>query len=148
MIVGLMAIAALGALGAATKSGQSAGNRAIGQTLASDLMAEIIAAAYSDPDDDPVFGPEGAEATGPRNRFDDVDDYNGWLDEPVEYPDGAPIPNRDDWQRQVTVELVRPNLPSQLTPGATDEGAKRVHVVVSHQGNVVAEQYVVRTDTD
>jgi Tfp pilus assembly protein PilV len=148
MIVGLMAIVTLGALGAATQSGQSAGNRAIGQTLASELMAEIIAAPYSDPDDDPVFGPEGAETAGPRNRFDDVDDYNGWNSGPPQYPDGTPLADRGDWRRQVTVELVQPDLPTQLTAGAADEGAKRVHVVVTYCNQVVAEQYFIRTDTE
>jgi hypothetical protein len=148
MIVGLMAIAALGALGAAARSGQSAGNRAIGHTLASDLTAEIIAAAYSDPDDTPVFGPEGEEAAGPRDRFDDVDDYDSLLDDPLEYRDGTLIQNRDDWQRQVTVELVRPDSPTELTPGAADQGAKRVHVIVKHGDQVVAEQYSIRTDAE
>lgn len=148
MIVGLMAVVTLAALGAAARTGQSAGNRAIGYALASDLMAEIIAAPYSDPDDTPVFGPEGAESDGPRNQFDDVDDYNGWDSQPPQYADGTTIPDRDGWRRQVTVELVRPSQLTQLTTGAADEGAKRVHVVVSYDGQTSAEQFFVRTDDD
>ena len=45
MIVGLMAVAALNALGAATKSANSIGNRAVAAGLADELMSEIIDAA-------------------------------------------------------------------------------------------------------
>src|SRR2546423_1503074 len=78
MIVGLMAVAALNALGAATKSANSIGNRAVAAGLADELMSEIMMQSYSDPDGSAVFGHESGEATSPRSAFDDVDDYNGW----------------------------------------------------------------------
>src|SRR6476660_1423584 len=78
MIVGLMAVAALNALAAATKSSNSIGNRAVAAGLADELMSEIMMQPYSDPDGASVFGHESAESTSPRSAFDDVDDYNGW----------------------------------------------------------------------
>src|SRR6478735_1612641 len=72
MIVGLMSVAALNGLGAVTQSAESIGNRAIALGLADDLMAEILPLPYSDPNDTPVFGTEGSEASGPRSAFDDV----------------------------------------------------------------------------
>src|SRR5687767_9398119 len=50
MIVGMMAVATLNALGAATKSSDSIGNRAIAAGLADELMSEIVQQPYSDPD--------------------------------------------------------------------------------------------------
>ena len=148
LIVGLMAVLALGALGAAVRSGQSAGDRAIGQSLASDLVAEIIATAYEDPDDDPDFGPEGAEGAGPRSGFDDVDDYDGWSSQPPKYRDGTTLPDREDWRRTVTVQFVQPNSPNLPTVGSTDLGAKRITVTVQHHDQDIAEQSVIRTDTE
>src|SRR3954452_16140107 len=78
MIVGLMAVAALNALGAATKSSNSIGNRAVAAGLADELMSEIMMQPYSDPDGAAIFGNESGESTSPRSAFDDVDDYNGW----------------------------------------------------------------------
>src|ERR1700753_4295784 len=78
MIVSLMAVATLNGLGAATKSAESIGNRAIAVGLADELMSEIIQQPYSDPDGSNFFGHEAGEATSPRSAFDDVDDYNGW----------------------------------------------------------------------
>ena len=51
MIVGMMTVAALNSLGAATRSGMSTGNRAVALGLADDLMAEILTAEYDDLDD-------------------------------------------------------------------------------------------------
>ena len=49
MIVSMMAVATLNGLGAATKSAESIGNRAIAVGLADELMSEIVQQPYSDP---------------------------------------------------------------------------------------------------
>ena len=51
LIVGLMTVASLHTLGAATRSSMSTGDRAVALGLADDLMAEILAAPYDDLDD-------------------------------------------------------------------------------------------------
>ncbi len=146
MIVSLMAVAALDALGAATKSANSIGNRAIAAGLADELMSEILMQPYSDPDGSAVFGRETGEAASPRSAFDDVDDYNGWNASPPQYRDGTVIPDRTNWRQRVTVSRVLPNSPSQTT--GTDQGAKQIHVTIEYQGQVLADQIAVRTDTD
>jgi type II secretory pathway pseudopilin PulG len=146
MIVGLMAVAALDALGAATKSANSIGNRAVAAGLADDLMAEILMQPYSDPDGSAVFGHESGEASTPRSVFDDVDDYDGWNASPPQYRDGTNIPDRTNWRERVTVSYVVPSNPTQTTN--TDQGAKRIHITIEYQNQVLAEQYAVRTNTD
>jgi hypothetical protein len=148
MIVGLMSVVALNGLGAATKSGESIGNRAIAIGLADDLMAEIVPLPYSDPNDAPTFGPEGAESSGPRSAFDDVDDFNGWNESPPQDRDGVTIPNRADFRHRVEVTRVLAANPTQTTSGSTDEGVKRIHVIVEYRGIVLADQFAVRTNTD
>lgn len=146
MIVSLMAVAALNALGAATKAANSIGNRAVAAGLADELMSEIMMQAYSDPDGSPVFGHESGESTTLRSAFDDVDDYDGWNASPPQYRDGTVIPDRTNWRQRVSVNYV---VPTNLTQTSnTDQGAKRIHVTIEYQGQVLADQYAVRTDTD
>lgn len=146
MIVSLMAVAALNALGAATKSANSIGNRAVAAGLADELMSEIVMQPYSDPDGSPVFGHESGEAFTTRSAFDDVDDYNGWNASPPQYRDGTTIPDRATWKQRVTVSYVVPSNPTQTS--ATDQGAKLIHVTIEYQNVVLADQYAIRTNTD
>src|SRR6476619_5989062 len=145
MIVGLMAVAALNALGAATKSANSIGTRAVAAALADELMSEILMQPYSDQDGSSVFGPESGESFIPRADFDDVDDYNGWNASPPQYRDGTTIPDRATWKQRVVVTRVVPSNPSQTA--GTEQGAKQIHVTIQFEHPVLADQIAVRTDT-
>ena len=148
MIVGLMAVAALNALGAATRSAMSTGNRAIAAGLADELITEALARAYSDPDEPPLFGPEDGEENGPRSVFDDIDDYHGWDENPVEDANGVAQPDREKFRRYAAVQLVAPEDPTQNSPGNTDMGVKRIRVRVEYGGQVLAEQFAICTDAE
>jgi prepilin-type N-terminal cleavage/methylation domain-containing protein len=146
MIVSLMAVAALNALAAATKSANSIGNRAIAAGLADELMSEIMMQSYSDPDGSPVFGHESGESTSVRSAFDDIDDYDGWIASPPQYRDGTVIPDRTNWRQRVPVTYVSPT--DLVTTSATDQGVKRIRVQIEYQNVVLADQAAIRTDTD
>ena len=146
MIVGLMAVAALNSLGAATRSSESIGNRAVAMGLADDLMSEILQSAYSDPNQTPVFGRESGEPAGPRSAFDDVDDYHGWNQSPPQYRNGTTMPDRSQWRHRVEVARVVPGNPAQTA--GSEQGAKRIHVTVEYRNQVLAEQVAIRTNTD
>jgi hypothetical protein len=145
-IVALMAVAALNTLGAATRSSESVGNRAVAMGLADELMAEILQAPYSDPSQTPVFGLEGGEPASPRSAFDDVDDYDNWSETPPKYRDGTTMPDRADWRHRVRVSRVTPGDLTQVS--GTDQGAKRIRVTIEYRGEVLADQYAIRTNTD
>lgn len=146
MIVGMMCVAALNSLGAATRSSESIGNRAIAAGLADELMAEIMQANYSDPNDTPVFGTEGSESSGTRAGYDDIDDYNGWNQSPPRARDGTQMANRTGWRQRVTVAYVVPSTPSVTS--VTDQGVKRVKVTIEYNGKTLAEQTAFRTNSD
>jgi prepilin-type N-terminal cleavage/methylation domain-containing protein len=145
MIVGLMSVAALNSLGAATRSSESIGNRAVALGLADELMSEILQAPYKDPTQAPVFGLESGEPAGPRSAFDDVDDYDGWDQSPPQYRDGTVMPDRADWRHRVQVNFVAPGNTIQIA--GSDQGAKRIRVTIQYRDQVLAEQIAVRTDT-
>jgi hypothetical protein len=146
MIVGMMSVAALNSLGAATRSAHSIGNRAVAMGLADDLMSEILQQPYEEPTQTVAFGRESGEAATPRAGFDDVDDYNGWSQSPPQYRSGATIPDRTNWRHRVQVSRVSPTSPT--TNSVTDQGVKRITVTIEYDEEVVAEQIAYRTNTD
>jgi len=145
VLVGLVLVAALHVLGGTTRSTYLNAQYGRGLLLAEALMAEVLAADYADPDQTPVFGPESGES-GDRTAFDDVDDYDGWAATPPEDPDGTALTGYDGWTRTVTVEYINPTAPMDTIP--TDEGIKRVTVVVSHGDKPMAELVAYRTDCE
>jgi type II secretory pathway pseudopilin PulG len=146
IIVGMMSVAALNSLGAATRSAESLGDRAVALGLAEELMSEIVQQPYSEPTQTPAFGRETGEAASPRSGFDDVDDYNGWNQSPPRYRDGTAIPDRTAWRHRVIVSRVVPSNPTQTS--ATESGAKRIQVIIEHKGEVMVERIAVRTDSE
>ena len=144
LIVGLMMVAALDSLGAATRSAESIGNRAVALALADELMAEIVQLPYEDPTQAVVFGRESGEAASPRSGFDDVDDYNGWDQSPPQYRDGTVIADRTLWRQRVLVHRVPPSDPAQSS--STDQGVKLIRVVIEYDGQPLAEQIAIRTN--
>lgn len=144
LLVAVLLVAALSTLSASTTTSRISAERATGLLLAQDLMAEIVGAAYVEPEDTPAFGPEGAEDDGTRSAFDDVDDYHNWDASPPERRDGTAIPDRATWRRTVQVQYVNPSNLKQVI--ATDAGAKRITVVVTRSGKPVALLVGIRTD--
>jgi hypothetical protein len=110
-------------------------------------MSEILATAYSDPDGSAVFGLEPDEAA-PRTNFDDVDDFSGWSRQPPQSADGTTMLNRADWRQLIVVQRVTPTNPAQTTAGNSDQGVKRICVTIEYDGDTLAEQYAIVSDTD
>ena len=146
MIVAMLAVATLNGLGAATRSADSIGNRAIAAGLADELLSEIVQQPYSDPNGSAVFGRESGESASPRSAFDDVDDYDSWTASPPQYRDGTTIPNRTGWRQRVVVTRVTPANPTVTS--ATDQGAKRIRVKIEYKNQILVDQSAIRTDTD
>ncbi len=143
IVVGVMFVAVLNTVGSARVGEYKIVERNRGQLLAQDLMAEILQQAYDDPNDPVVFGTESGEGTDNRTDFDDVDDYHGWSKSPLQRRDGTVIPDLDGWGRSVAVVWV--NLADLSQTAASDQGAKRMTVSVSHNGLTVASMFAFRT---
>ena len=141
LIVGTLLITALNAVGASRVGQTRLGDRRAAALLAQQLMTEVLAGAYEDPDGTPVFGPEADETA--RALYDDLDDFHGWSASPPQYRDGTVIPNRTDWQRSVTVDYVDPN--DLLAPVGSDQGVKRINVTVVRNSITLASLVAIRT---
>ncbi|MHC5113201.1 MAG: carbohydrate binding domain-containing protein [Planctomycetota bacterium] len=130
-LVSIVLVAALSTVGATarTRSIQTAHQQR--DVLARQLMAEILRAAYTDPE---VAGSDaGREIDEPaddRTQWDDVDDYDGLSNQPPREPDGTLMSQFEAWTRAAAVQNVNPASPDEISaPGGT--GLKRVTVTVT-----------------
>ena len=114
MIVGMMAVATLNSLGAATKSSNSIGNRAVACRTGRRADVGNHAAALQRSDGSTVFGRESGESAIAPSAFDDVDDYDGWNASPPQYRDGTTIPDRTNWRQTRRDPCVVPTNPRRL----------------------------------
>ena len=116
-----------------------------GVALAQGLMAEIVPQDYEEPVDTPVFGPESPEVAGSRQDWDDVDDYHGWVSTPPQHRDGTVMTEFPGWTRIVVVNWIDSDAIAKAKVTETD--AKRITILVSHNGVTMAQLVAVRTRT-
>ncbi len=144
-VVGLLLVSALTALEVSLLTAGVTSRQAKASALAQDLMAEILATRFEDPQGNIQFGPEAGESTTNRAAFDDVDDYQNWQSSPPQSKDGTPLDGFADWSRQVTVQYVDANNDLQPLPANVTSGVKQIVVAVLHENQPLAHLEAVAT---
>ncbi len=132
LLVGLLLTAALTSVGAAARSTLAAAEESEAVALARQLLDEITALPYEDPDQLPEFGLESGE-TGPagaRTFCDDVDDYRNWDDSPPKDREGTEIPGYTGWKRTAHVEKLHADDHKVMPDSRSDSGLRLVTVAV------------------
>lgn len=145
MLTGVVMLAALNSLGAASRASLSSSQRAQATALASDLMNEVMGQAYLDPDGSPTFGPETGESTATRADFDDIDDYAGWNASPPQDIAGNDSPMGSDWRREVAVVHANPDDTRTALDDTDDQGVKRIKITIKHKGDAVIKLFSAAT---
>lgn len=144
-IIGMMLVAALNTVGASQTTQKKMGDRNRAMLLAQDLMTEILRQSYIEPDDTvAAIGLEGGENSEKRDRFDDVDDYNGWSASPPQEKDGTVLAGFDGWRRSAAVDWIDPADVAQKL--GADAGVKRIRVSVALDDVPLATLVALRTD--
>ena len=121
----VIAIAASAVLGVLSRSvGRSADAMVLAQavSVAEAYLEEISLKSYADPD--------GVDGEALRTDFDDVDDYNGLVDNGARDQFGAALAPLSAYTVTVTVAT------SAALAGVPAADAERVDVQVTHPGNV------------
>jgi len=148
-LISLLLVAALNAVGAAGLTREKTSVRTRGQLLAQELLSEILANEYIEPDllldFDPanpgltvtVLGPDLGESAASRATFDDVDDYHGWDRQPPVNADGSPVPNGSGYRRWVSVAWI--SAQTRQPAALVDTGLKRIVVTVEYNGLEMAQ---------
>ena len=150
LLVAILFGAAVQAVGLSGTVQFKAADRARGRALAWALLGEVVQQKYSAASPSPLnpfdllLGPTAAARGGDRTAFDDVDDYSNYSDAPPVNRDGSAIPGADRYARRVSVANVNLLDPSQAAAG--DTGLKRVTVVVTRNGQIVARVTALRGD--
>jgi MSHA pilin protein MshD len=121
----VIAIAASAVLGVLSRSvGRSADAMVLAQavSVAEAYLEEISLKSYADPD--------GVDGEAMRTDFDDVDDYNGLVDNGARDQFGAALASLSAYTVTVTVAT------SAALTGVPAADAERVDVQVTHPGNI------------
>lgn len=131
-IVGVMVVAALNTVGATARTRAQAADMARASLLANELLAEITAQAFVDPQlDTGLLTVDAGESTLlNRTSLDDVDDYNGYSERPPKRRDGTDVAGGSGYQRIVTVTFANADGTVSVLP----TGLKLITVTVSRNG--------------
>jgi len=99
-------------------------------TLANGLMEEMKALKWDELDSgvSAYLGTDTGE-TADKTTFDDIDDYNNYIESPPLYPDGTILAGFDKYSRQVTVNYVDSDL--AITANTTTRKTISIEVIRS-----------------
>ena len=128
LIVGTLLAASGAAISTAARSSTSQQEMLRGESLARQLLAEIVQKKYQQPSAITLtLGPETGET---RATFNDVDDYAGYSETPPADSSGAAIAGYTGWTRSVEVKWADP---STLAAAAlqAETNVKRIIVTVT-----------------
>jgi type II secretory pathway pseudopilin PulG len=129
-LVGGVFVATIRTVGAAADAQRARATRVQGNALARQLLSEILQASYKEPVDAPAFGREGSESAADRSGWDDVDDYDGFVQTTLTRKSGTSLgAAATGWKWESAVAWVDPANPANTS--GTDAGVKRVTVTVT-----------------
>lgn len=138
-MLGLVMTATLSSIAASRTRTTSEMIRLQGQSLANELMVEILAFPACDPDDGPPtdLGLESGESDGAnRSKWDDVDDYYNLSESPPKNRMGIDIKGFANWSRQTSIQRLESG--DWTLESGEYQQAYRVSVTVSRDGQAVA----------
>jgi len=140
-IVGGLAAAAVNAAGQTARAREAAADRAQGIALASELMNEIRAKKHNV--GTALLASLLTSVVGQsRASFDEVSDYDGFVDSPPTDASGSEIANRE-WSRSVKVTFVDAADPERTS--LLDTGVRRINVTITKNRRTIATLSALRT---
>lgn len=138
VLVGVVVVAALNTVGSTKSTEAKVTNGQQGMLAAEELLNEIMQKDYADQTSGAnSFGLEVGENSGNRRYFDDVDDYDGLVEDPPKEPDGTDIDSLKNWRQIVDVSWVALN--NLETPVGSNQGYKRIEVALYRNGVLVSK---------
>jgi type II secretory pathway pseudopilin PulG len=145
LLVGGLLVTAMNMVGASRITQSRTTDRQHATLLADELLQEVLAQPYGEPNGNPLLGLDIGELLTLRVGFDDADDYDDYTESPPVDADGQPIPGAGRFTRRVEVRWVDPDEPDTVV--ASDQGLKRVTVTVTLADRQLAELVAYRSAT-
>lgn len=143
LVVSSMLVASLYAVGASRTTLMRARDRVVAAQLADDLLGFVYRLPYKSPSGS-LLGIELGNLLADKTTLDDVDDFEGYVENPPRYADGKVMPGMTDWTRRIRVQYVDVSNPAFVSAGET--GVKRIIVTVERRGVELARRVALRTD--
>lgn len=143
VLVGTVVVGALNMLGAAVQTKRARADLMVGAWLADQLLAEIKAQEYLEPDDPGLglIGRNGGESSSDRSNWDDVDDYAFYNVSPPQTKDNTVLNEYSDWTRIVDIWWAR-RVNGELA--LLDFGLKGIRVQAIYHEGQADEKIVTR----
>lgn len=134
LILSFIAVAAARTVASARAADQLAVDRLQAQQLAEELLSRVMVHPYEDPSPG-LLGLELGETLGTTSTYDDIDDWDGYGENPVKDAAGTNISGLSAWSRRVNISWVES---TNFTRGSlTETGCKRVTVQVRKNGREI-----------
>lgn len=138
VLVGVVVVAALNTVGSTKFTEARVTNGQQGNLAAEELLNEIMQKDYADQTAGAnSFGLEVGENSGNRRHFDDVDDYDGLVEDPPKEPDGTDIDSLKNWRQTVDISWVALN--NLESPVMSNQGYKRIEIALYRNGALVTK---------
>lgn len=131
LIVGCLMVASLQSVGNMSRTTVTTNQVHDGQSLAQDLLREILAQSYSDPADATATTWKAESGETNRAAFDDIDDYDDWSESPVTDAAGNALAGYSGWSRTVIVRKLNTSDFSARSDTSTDTGLRSVIVTAT-----------------
>ncbi len=163
LLVGIVFASTLGVIGPVMRSTELAEKQIVAQRLVDELVSEIMAMPFDDPEEidkldmrggtldlntvdalDPI-GTNDGERSIVREDFDDVDDYEGWSSIPPSTKSGNKYIGMANWERQVRVHHVE--IEGVDTKSLQRTGAKWIRIRAIYNGILLAEEIIIRSES-
>ncbi len=142
VLVGGVYLVALNLVGSSQVTQAAFADRQTAMQLCEELLAEALLLPYESSITPNALGPTSSEAGGPRNTWNDFDDYDGWSANPPVDAAGNTRPGLSRFTRTASVAWVE--LDSPKTTSATRTPVKVITVSVSVGGKTLATLTGVR----
>lgn len=137
-VVLAMTVAAITVPFSATARSQSAqARRSRADALCAEMMEEVLTRPFLDPDAPGDPGPDSGEST--RDRFDNIDDYDGFAESAGELEDAFGEPVNDSAARDLSRSVTADYVYISGQDGTEDPDFIRVTVTVRHGEDTLAE---------
>ena len=141
-MVAVLLVVALNTVGASNANQYRTARRATANTLAQNLLNDIVRLDYKEATGTPLFGVESGESAQSKTNYDDVDDFNNWPESPPQESSGTVYNDLAGWRRSVVVEWV--TLADPTVTASSESNLKRITVTVSYNGTIVATRSALK----
>lgn len=142
LLVGMLVVGSSQSLTASFRTHKFAQSRVRATFLAEQLLIEVSALSWSDPNKPASAGTIGRDTGDPttvvrRNQLDDMDDFDNWTEQPVAR-DGSSMIGVSSLQRKIAVENISAADPTVVVADNVDTGIRRITATVEQSGEELA----------